>query len=102
MSGLRYKTGRDMPPGMQEKVADKLIEQLRGNLQPEIVDMAKPVKFTILSAPYAISFECPYCHMRIEVEWKKADPPAYWGDPWPDAECPHCKKEIPLGDWEYD
>ena len=28
--GLRYETGRDMPPGMQELTADKLIEKLRG------------------------------------------------------------------------
>ena len=30
MSGLRYESGRDMPPGMQELTADKLIEKLRG------------------------------------------------------------------------
>ena len=29
MSGLRYETGRDMPPGMQELAADKLVQGLR-------------------------------------------------------------------------
>ena len=28
-SGLRYETGRDMPPGMLEKVAVKLAEEIR-------------------------------------------------------------------------
>ena len=29
MSGLRYETGRDMPPGMQPLAADKIVQRLR-------------------------------------------------------------------------
>lgn len=29
MSGIRYEAGRDMPPGMQELLADKLVKGLR-------------------------------------------------------------------------
>ncbi len=29
MSGLAYRSGREMPPGMQELVAVKLVEQMR-------------------------------------------------------------------------
>ena len=35
--GLRYETGREMPPGMQELAADKLVEQLR-NAAPVAAD----------------------------------------------------------------
>lgn len=28
-NGLRYETGRDMPPGMQELTADKIVQHLR-------------------------------------------------------------------------
>ena len=102
MSGLRYEAGRDLPLGAQEKLADKVVEQLRTTGLVAADEPVKPVRFTILSAPYAISFECPHCHMKTEISWKEANAPAYWGDPWPDAECPHCKKEVELGEWEYD
>jgi len=58
--------------------------------------------FTIVSAPYKISFLCPYCHEDVEIRWKDTNPPDNWNDGWDSVICPECGKEIELGDWEYD
>ena len=48
--GLRYETGRDMPPGMQELTADKLIEKLRGAVT---MAAAAPIPETVITPPVA-------------------------------------------------
>ncbi|MBQ8616362.1 MAG: hypothetical protein IJ418_02500 [Clostridia bacterium] len=59
--------------------------------------------FVILSAPVAISFDCPHCGRdNIKIPWKDVDAPDCWGDRWPDVECPFCRKPVQLGEWEYD
>lgn len=59
-------------------------------------------KFTINSAPSSISFRCPHCEMGVEIKWQDVEHPEYWGDPWPDVDCPICGKSVQLGDWTYD
>lgn len=60
------------------------------------------VDFIIVSAPVAISLDCPFCEEEIEIRWKDAHPPKDWTAPWDDVECPNCKSMIALGDWTYD
>lgn len=49
MSGLRYETGRDMPPGMQPLAADKIVQRLR-NAAPVA---AHPASELIKASPVA-------------------------------------------------
>lgn len=51
MSGLRYETGRDMPPGMQALTADKLVKQLREAVAMVDTD---PIPETVITPPVAV------------------------------------------------
>lgn len=59
--------------------------------------------FIIISAPVSIAFDCPHCgEERVKIPWKDVNAPDYWGDRWPDVECPFCRKPVRLGEYEYD
>mgnify|MGYP005952813765 CR=1 FL=1 len=61
------------------------------------------VDYTILSKPSSIKFDCPHCGEEdIEVNFSEVDfNTDYWGD-GAVVTCPHCEKEVELGDYEYD
>lgn len=60
------------------------------------------VNYTIISRPSYITFECPFCHEEIEVNFDEVDfNTDYWGDgAW--CDCPECGEEVELDDYEYD
>ena len=61
----------------------------------------KEVKYTIISKPSSVQFECPHCQLNVEVPYADV---SYYGN-WNDGgyvRCPMCKKEVELGEWEYD
>lgn len=58
--------------------------------------------FRIVSKPSYIALTCPHCEEDIKIPWKDVDAPECWSDQWDPVECPECKKEIDLNDWEYD
>lgn len=58
--------------------------------------------FTILQAPVGISFECPVCEGLVNIPWREVDVPEYWGDRWPDVQCPYCGEMIELGEYDMD
>lgn len=103
-SGLHYETGRDMPPGMQQLAADKIVQQVKQRISAMDIQAkrSEPVRFRIVSAPVSVDFECPYCETDVSIPWKDTGHPDYWLDPWPDINCPYCHKEVSMGDWEYD
>lgn len=48
---------------------------------------------------------CENCGQKINslrVNTFMYDAPDYWGDRWPDVECPFSRKPVQLGEWEYD
>ena len=59
MSGLRYETGRDMPPGMQELAADKIIRRFRN----ASAQLAAAMQEQSQTHPVAAEQEdpCDYC-----------------------------------------
>lgn len=62
----------------------------------------KRADFTIISAPEKIRLCCPYCEEDINIPWSEVDVPESWCDDWASVECPECKQEIELGDYQYD
>ena len=66
------------------------------------MEWEKGVEFSIISAPIAIRFNCPYCGIEVQLKWNEVDAPHYWGDTWPPVKCPECKKSVELDTWEYD
>ena len=64
--------------------------------------MNNGVNYTIISRPYYITFECPFCHEEVEVNFDEVDfNTDYWGDgAW--CDCPECGEEVKLDDYEYD
>ena len=60
----------------------------------------EPVDFYINQRPVSISFECPHCLMDVDIDWRDVDVPDSWSDDWGYVECPYCKKEIKLGDYD--
>ena len=60
------------------------------------------VNYTIISRPSYITFECPFCHEEVEVNFEEVDfNTDYWGDgAW--CDCPECGEEVELDDYEYD
>jgi endogenous inhibitor of DNA gyrase (YacG/DUF329 family) len=64
--------------------------------------MNKGVNYIIISKPSYITFECPFCHEEVEVNFDEVDfKTDYWGDgAW--CNCPKCGKEVELDDYEYD
>lgn len=97
--GLSYKTGRDLPLGAQEKLADKVVKQLRGTTQ---VEENATMEFTCCRCGAGtnnteligeISVHCcDACRERIsrEVKWERQ------GETWrkPNVICPYCGYEI--------
>lgn len=63
----------------------------------------KEINFTIVSKPDHISLTCPFCSDEIEIPF---DDVPKKGDSWEfhglTIECPNCKEEVTLGDWDYD
>ena len=55
-----------------------------------------------MSRPSYITFECPFCHEEVEVNFEEVDfNTYYWGDgAW--CDCPECGEEVELDDYEYD
>lgn len=51
--GLRYETGREMPPGMQELMAKRFVEQLKQNAVQNAVVMAEVLK--------KVDVDCEFC-----------------------------------------
>lgn len=64
--------------------------------------MNNGVNYTIISKPSYITFECPFCHEEVEVNFEEVDfNTDYWGDgAW--CDCPECGEEVELDDYEYD
>ena len=64
--------------------------------------MNNGVNYTIISRPYYITFECPFCHEEVKVNFEEVDfNTDYWGDgAW--CDCPECGEEVKLDDYEYD
>lgn len=64
--------------------------------------MNNGVNYTIISRPSYITFEYPFCHEEVEVNFDEVDfKTDYWGDgAW--CDCPECGKEVELDDYEYD
>ena len=64
--------------------------------------MNNGVNYTIISRPSYITFECPFCHEEVEVNFEEVDfNTDYWGDgAW--CDCPECGEEVELDDYEYD
>lgn len=64
--------------------------------------MNNGVNYTIISRPSYITFECPFCHEEVEVNFDEVDfNTDYWGDgAW--CDCPECGEEVELDDYEYD
>ena len=64
--------------------------------------MNNGVDYTIISKPSSITFECPFCHEEVEVNFDEVDfNSGYWGDgAW--CDCPECGEEVELDDYEYD
>lgn len=63
--------------------------------------MNNGVNYTIISKPSYIIFECPFCHKRVEVEFKEVDfKTDYCGDGVL-CDCPECVEEVELDDYEY-
>ena len=67
-----------------------------------IIDMDNGVNYTIISEPSYITFECPFCHEEVEVNFEEVDfNTDYWGDgAW--CDCPKCGEKVELDDYEYD
>lgn len=97
--GLQYETGRDMPPGMQEKLAVQIAQQLS-----ETVPVAENTTMEFTCAycgtdtnnteqigAVAVHF-CDACRERIkrEVKWERQ------GETWrePNVICPYCGYEL--------
>lgn len=51
--GLRYETGREMPPGMQELMANRFVEQIRQNAVQNAVVMLAVLK--------TVDMDCEFC-----------------------------------------
>ncbi len=64
--------------------------------------MGKETDFTIVSAPTSIRFTCPHCKGEVKIDWDDITAPEYWGDPWGYVDCPECREEVCLGEYEYD
>lgn len=64
--------------------------------------MNNGANYTIISKPSYITFECPFCHEEVEVNFDEVDfNTDYWGDgAW--CDCPECGEEVELDDCEYD
>lgn len=62
-------------------------------------DATKPVKYTILSIPKSVTFECPHCKEEVKIDVKVLD-----FDVWDGGlvDCPECGKKVELRDWKYD
>lgn len=63
---------------------------------------ATKIDFHIDVEPVSISFICPHCKIEQIIDWKNVDVPSCWEDDWGTIQCPECKNEIELGDYEYD
>lgn len=64
--------------------------------------MNNGVNYTIISRPSYITFECPFCHGEVEVNFDEVDfNTDYWGD-GACCDCPECGEEVELDDYEYD
>lgn len=62
------------------------------------------VDFTIVKLPHHISLNCPFCGEDIQIDWD--DVPSTYED-WNAikgkyVECPECKNDIKLGDFDVD
>ena len=59
------------------------------------------VNYIIISRPSYITFECPFCHEEVEVNFDEVDfNTDYWGDgAW--CDCPECGEKVELDDYEY-
>lgn len=58
--------------------------------------------YTIVSKPDHINVICPHCGEDVRIPFDQVDFESdYWGDGGR-CICPECKKDIELGDYEYD
>lgn len=62
------------------------------------------VDFTIVQKPHHIDLDCPFCGENIEIDWEDVYN-AYEG--WSAlkgsyVECPHCRNEVKLGEYDVD
>lgn len=56
--------------------------------------------FRIVMVPKYIEVTCPHCEAEVRYNYRDINVPEYWGDQWPDVDCPYCYQSIPLD--EYD
>ena len=61
------------------------------------------IDYTIVSKPYYIIFDCPYCKEEdIQVDFCNIDfKTDYWGD-GAFVDCPNCGKEVELDNYDYE
>lgn len=63
------------------------------------------VDFTIVQRPHHIFLDCPFCGEEMEIDWEDVYHNAY--EDWNTlkgsyVECPYCKNEVKLGDYDVD
>ena len=56
--------------------------------------------FYINRKPVDIEFFCPYCGVRVNVEWHYVNEPESWSDDWGWVMCPFCERDVKLGDYD--
>lgn len=56
--------------------------------------------FYINQSPTDIEFVCPYCGVRVRVNWNYINVPECWSDDWGWVECPFCERDVKLGDYD--
>lgn len=64
--------------------------------------MNNGVNYTIISRPSYITFECPFCHEEVKVNFDEADfNTDYWGgSAW--CDCPECGRLMGVTDEDID
>lgn len=58
--------------------------------------------FHIDVRPVSVTLRCPHCGEVVNIPWSEVDEPDCWEDSWGFVDCPVCRKEIELGDYDYD
>ena len=69
-------------------------------------DNIKPyVDITINQAPVSVTFECPFCHEKVEIDYDDFEDimaSEYWDWEGSKFECPKCEREIRVDNIDWD